>query len=356
MRKKVLHVIDSIVYAGAQVLVANSLSKGGLQEEADNTLIYFMGSSSLQDRIDPGVEVICLNYKGIFDLYRCVAEIRKVIVHKEIDIVHSHLTPAGVYTYFACPKNIPHVHTMHSTYSMQYTIRFSLRLMEKYLLFRSKNCSLIFLTEYTRQDFLKAVRFKGRTYVLNNFIADEYFVDKLQSSSTDDKQLKVVAVGTLREEKNYEYLLKIFSYLKEYNISLDVYGNGDIEKFEKIVKENQLKVRFLGLHSEVYKILYNYDLFILASKFEGFGLAIFEAMASGVPVMISNLDSLKNIVGDNAIYFDLDDEGKPAKILISILNKEIDIKKMAEKAKIHAEKTVRRSIYISKLVAIYNEL
>jgi alpha-1,3-rhamnosyl/mannosyltransferase len=46
--------------------------------------------------------------------------------------------------------------------------------------------------------------------------------------------------------------------------------------------------------------------FVFPSKFEGFGLPVLEAMASGVPVICSNIPALKEVAQDAALYFDPD--------------------------------------------------
>lgn len=274
----------------------------------------------------------------------------------DISIVHTHLTPSDFYTGLILPKNVIQVHTIHSTYSMDNTQRPYKLFLEKHLYFNRKDCNLIFLSSYNREDFLRTIKFSGKTFVLNNFIGEEYFGKEISFYPPGAAELKMIAVGGLRDEKNHAYLIDIFSFLKDHNISLDIYGTGDKTKYEAIVKERQLMIRFMGQHDKLNTVLKKYDLFILPSKFEGFGLSIFEAMVSGVPVMLSNLDSLKSIVGDNAIYFELDNSEKAAQQIIDVLQNKIDINKMAVKAKAYAEKTVRREIYINKLLQIYEQV
>ena len=100
----------------------------------------------------------------------------------------------------------------------------------------------------------------------------------------------------------------------------------------------------------------HYDLFISPSLFEGFGLSIFEAMASGVPVLSSDLESLKSLIGDNVIYFELNNAEQVAQTIVAIYNDRQSVKGMAAKAKAFAEKTVKREMYIKRLMDIYSSL
>ena len=160
----------------------------------------------------------------------------------------------------------------------------------------------------------------------------------------------------LIELKNFEYLLEVFAYCQDEEIFLDIYGKGDKTKYEKVINEKKLKVRMVGETTKISNALKSYDLLIMPSKFEGFPLSLFEAMASGLPVMVSNIAPLRDIVKDNGIYFDLDDAKGTANIIKQILRKNIDINDFAQKARLYAEQTVKRETYIERLLAIYEQL
>jgi glycosyltransferase involved in cell wall biosynthesis len=355
--KTVLHIINSLQQGGAETLLANSLSKGGLQEHTNNILVYFHATSILEKRIDSNVKVYNLGYNGLLSLPSTILRLREIIKQHKIDIVHSHLNPASFYTQLACPKKIPHVHTLHIAYTTDFETRSALRFLEKKLLFERKDCNVIFLSEFTKNDFLGAVNFKGQPFVLNNFIDDIFYQHSLkQYTAGNSRPLKLLAVGYLRPQKNYFYLLEIFKHLKTFNIHLDIYGGGDKDAYNKVITDNNLKVTLKGPVANINEQLDNYDLFIMASANEGFPLSVFEAMAAGVPLMLSDIKPLTSIVKENAIYFDLNDASKAAGQLVDVLNGAVDINTMAQKAKAYAEKTVRREIYMKKLLEIYDTI
>ena len=355
MKLRVLHVITSLTIGGAEILLINSLSKGGLQNYTDNYLAYFSGTSQLQDHIEKDIKISCLNYNGFLSLPPTLLQLRKIIKDKKIDIVHTHLTSSGFLTHLILPKGVKQVHTIHTTYSMNFETNSKLLWLERNTYLKSKNCNIICLSDYTKEDFLKTVPFKGKAFVLNNFVDDVFFDQPHQPYNNDNKSLKLIAVGSLKPLKNFEFLLDVFALLKNYNISLDIYGGGKKEKYEKVIEDNNIKVQMMGPTSQLETIIGKYDLFIMPSKFEGFPLSLFEAMAAGVPLLLSDLAPLRSIVKENAIYFDFNAK-VVAEILISIFEKKLDINAMAEKAKIYAENTVRREKYINKLMEIYAAL
>ena len=357
MKKKVLHVINSMMPGGAEILLANSLSQGGLCEHTENHLAYFRDPTYLLERLDKNVQVHFLNYKGTADVVRLLRQLKIIIRDNKIDIVHSHLNPASFYTHLACPGNVRHVHTIHIAYSTDVQTRPVLKLLERKLFFDKKNCNLIFLSEFTKDDFLKAVKFSGKAFILPNFIEDVFFnsTPKYYQGSTSSG-LKIIAVGNFRKQKNYFYLLDIFKHLKGHNIHLDIYGGGNVTKYQQFIDDNSINVTLKGQVNNVNAIMPNYDLFIMSSTNEGFPLSVFEAMAAGVPLMLSDIAPLTSIVKNNARYFKLNDPNAVAQQLINILENRIDINEMAVGAKLYAEGVVRRDMYIKKLMNIYQQL
>ena len=120
----------------------------------------------------------------------------------------------------------------------------------------------------------------------------------------------VLYAGNVRPHKNLERLLDAFFILRREgvdNVKLLIIGN-EISKYatlrRAVHRYNLHKhVRFLGfVPAETLAVLYRLaDGFVFPSLYEGFGLPPLEAMASGTPVLTSNVSSLPEVVGDAAI-------------------------------------------------------
>jgi glycosyltransferase involved in cell wall biosynthesis len=356
MKLKVLHVINSLRAGGAETLLANSLSPGGLCEHADNSLVYFTGDSWLSGILDPRVTVKCLNLTGGLDVIRAIRQLRRFIIENRFDIVHSHLNPASFYTHLVCPPGQPQVHTVHTAYSMDFETKRSLLLLEKLLYFKTGNCNVICLTDFAREDFVKAISFKGSAFVLNDFVADKFFAAHPKRYGRDRSDLRLVTTGRLAAPKNFSYLLEVLGHCKDQNVSLDIYGAGDKSQFETAIAREHLKIRMMGEYSNIHEVLRDYDLFIMPTKFEGFCISVYEAMASGLPVMVSNIAPFTSVLNDNAIYFDLNNAAGTAGTIKAIVRKEIDINPLAERGRCFAEQTVRRETYVARLLDIYGQL
>lgn len=133
---------------------------------------------------------------------------------------------------------------------------------------------------------------------------------------SSERIFRIVQVSRLfHEVKGQDVLLNALSILQKKgyaNIHLDFIGEGDSYDFLKsLVDKLQLtNVSFLGTKSVDYisENLCSYDLFVQASRHEGFGLTVAESMAAKVPVIISDCDGLMEVV-DNGRYSLVFDNG-----------------------------------------------
>ena len=123
----------------------------------------------------------------------------------------------------------------------------------------------------------------------------------------------VLYVGNIKPHKNLERLIEAFHRLRRHefeHLKLLIIGD-EISKYpglRRAVHRHHLHkyVRFLGfVPLETLAVLYRLaGVFVFPSLYEGFGLPPLEAMASGTPVVTSNVSSLPEVVGDAAILVD----------------------------------------------------
>lgn len=126
----------------------------------------------------------------------------------------------------------------------------------------------------------------------------------------------ILFVGTIEPRKNLPTLLRAFKRLRDNYKSqavLAIAGQRGwlVEEVDRVIAELQLDntVRFLGgVRNEELVYLYNAaSAFVLPSFYEGFGLPPLEAMACGTPVIVSNVSSLPEVVGDAGLLVAPDD-------------------------------------------------
>ena len=115
-------------------------------------------------------------------------------------------------------------------------------------------------------------------------------------------------VGNLEPRKNLEMLLKAYILLlNDYDIKLVILGKNDWggSALFDMIHKNKLadKVIFTGYvdDNDIHNVYKNALVLVFPSLHEGFGIPILEAMASGVPVVTSNISAMPEIAGDAAI-------------------------------------------------------
>jgi glycosyltransferase involved in cell wall biosynthesis len=123
----------------------------------------------------------------------------------------------------------------------------------------------------------------------------------------------VLYAGNIKPHKNLERLIEAFYIFRRRgfdSVKLLIIGD-EISKYatlRRAVHRLQLHkhVRFLGfVPDETLAVLYRLAaVFVFPSLYEGFGLPPLEAMASGTPVVTSNVSSLPEVVGDAAVLID----------------------------------------------------
>lgn len=99
-----------------------------------------------------------------------------------------------------------------------------------------------------------------------------------------------MAVGRYSHEKGIDLLLEAWSHVEKHcsEWSLEVFGDGDRTAYDDIINRlgiDRSRCHLNGRTADVENEYVNSSLFVSSSRFEGFGLAIVEAMACGLPVV-----------------------------------------------------------------------
>jgi glycosyltransferase involved in cell wall biosynthesis len=126
---------------------------------------------------------------------------------------------------------------------------------------------------------------------------------------TAHKASSIICVGRLSiAKKGHDTVIEAVAFCREAGIEFSVSFVGS-ESLEEPGAEHRLRalaqshglgsvVNFLGSREDVPDLLARADLFVLPSRFEGFGLVLVEAMAAGLPVIATNVDGPREILAD----------------------------------------------------------
>ena len=170
---------------------------------------------------------------------------------------------------------------------------------------------------------------------LKNYQYKEY-------NKKEKRKIVLGNVGRFNFQKNQDFLIDLIKLLGD-DYTLLLIGNGDkLESIKEKVKKLKLKdsVIFTGTVDNVYDYLNKMDVFLLPSRFEGQPYSIMEALASGLPVLISNSVSREIKLANDMQFLPIDDPKKWVKVL-----KKIDYKKNNDK---RAEKSLKNINVLQK--------
>lgn len=163
------------------------------------------------------------------------------------------------------------------------------------------------VSRYVHDDFCKILDFQKPCCVLYNTVESDNIMQSAGEEAAelaDDGKIRLVSVGTLKESKGYDRLLRIIKRLKEagYPVCLYILGIGpEQQTLERYIAEHDLTdaVRFLGYQTNPYKYVSRCNLFVCASHAEGFSTAATEALIVGTPVCTVEVSGMKELLGEH---------------------------------------------------------
>lgn len=169
----------------------------------------------------------------------------------------------------------------------------------------------------------ESILFKNRLKVIHNGInTDRFTINKsnaLITSLKEEKHLPIVLI-VARLDKNKGHVDLINAASRTPNTIFLLVGDGpEKSSFEQQAIDLGVddRVLFPGHRDDIPELLYGCDIFVLPSLFEGLPLTILEAMASGKPVIATEIEGIKEIIidGENGVLVPRND---PASISESI--------------------------------------
>lgn len=242
---------------------------------------------------------------------------------------HLHQLPIEAFTqkldvfhtsdWFEPPSNCPKVTTIHDLVVYKYPqtlpCRTILNHRRKLEWVKKESALIITDSQSTKQDIIDILKIPERKIkVIYPGCALRYNVNQKQATSNIREMYKIkedyiLSVGTREPRKNLQRLIQAFVLLKNElpNLSLVIvgkYGWGkDIDNFKFKSSSWQTNIKLLGYvpKEELFSLYSGAECFVYPSLYEGFGLPILEAMASGCPVVTSNVSSMPEVAGKAAV-------------------------------------------------------
>ena len=316
-RIKICQLITELRPAGAERCVFE-LTRRLNKDLFDVRVAALRGGDVADWLVAEGIPVDVLGVRGKWDVFKLRRLVHLLRNHR-IDLLHTHLFHADLAgrlaaSLAATPRVVHTVHVAESRFRpWQYA----------FARFVGHRCDrIVCVSHAVREHHLAHSGLPSWKYLVipNGIDAAAYAHDAALRASLRrawglaDKQTLIAMVGRLDVQKGLDVALSAASHLAARGEPVDLVLAGDgpqrtlVENFIAH-GEGGARCRWLGHIQDVRGLLSAADLFIMPSRWEGFGLAAAEAMAAGLPVIATRVPGLAEVVieGQTGLLIEKDD-------------------------------------------------
>jgi len=296
-KKKVIHVIPTLGFGGAERLVLDLLKKID-REKYDLRMVAMVRGGGMEPVYrETGVPLEIFYKKGILGL-KVFFKLIKYFRSEKPDIVHTHLFGADVWAGLAARfAKVPHIA------KTEHNLNLAEGGFKKWV---KKNTAFLFdkmvaISPAVVEYMIEAEKMpKEKIKIIYNGIDVSRFSKKEANNYSETPQL--INVSRLEKQKGHKNLIMALEKIKNIDWQMNFVGDGSLRtELENQVRDAGLseRVKFLGNREDVPELLQKSDIFIFTPLWEGLGLAALEAGAVGLPIIATNVDGIKNIFDDN---------------------------------------------------------
>lgn len=235
-------------------------------------------------------------------------KIKKIINSVKFDLVHCQSPVGGVLTRLASLRarkdGTKLIYTAHGFHFYKGAPLLNWLIYYPLEMFLSRYTDV--LITINREDFKNATHFYSRKLLYIPGVGVNTKKFQLTDVNFEKKRLElgfsinefiILSVGELNDNKNHKVIIKALSQIKNSKIHYIICGIGKnreyLTKYTKKLNMNK-QVHFLGYRSDIDELCKISNLFVFPSRREGLGLACLEAMASGLPILTSNIHGIKD--------------------------------------------------------------
>lgn len=265
-----------------------------------------------------GRVIIIPSYKNPI---KYVKTLTRFFKENKYDIVHSNMNALSVFTLKAAKKagiKIRIAHS-HATTSKKEVLRnIAKQILKK---FSKKYATHYFAVSDVAARWLfgnKTVD-NGKVYFINSFDVSKYLFDKIarqklrEKLNIKDDEIVIGNIGRMVQTKNQEFVIKLFAELSKCHPNYKLIFGGEGPLKEELANSSKKyhvdeKVIFYGADENIAKLYSALDLYIFPSLYEGLGLTLLEAQASGLPCLASTGVSQETKILDEVRYLDLKED------------------------------------------------
>ncbi len=298
---KVLHIVAALDAGGVENLLYQYYQHMKRQEFQFDFIVHHPTKGVLEEAFEAMGATIYRVPSKHENIVENVKAMRQIIQQGNYDIVHCHQDAISAIPLYLAKRlgikhRIAHAHNVYTDESWKLKVRNTLL---RYVLKRSANsycaCSVAAGEWLFRKKFLKKnklILIKNAINI-NKFKFDAGIRNHMRQVNQLEDKIVIGHVGRFTEQKNHMFLLEVFkeTFVREPKAMLLLIGDGElkkniVERAKKLGIDKQIK--FLGKQDNVANWMQAMDVFVLPSLYEGLGIVLIEAQATGLSCIASN--------------------------------------------------------------------
>jgi L-malate glycosyltransferase len=368
-RPALMHLINGYSLAGAEKLVFDLVT--GIDKKKFEVLVCSIGpiryeieEKICKDLQEKGIKTLVLGKPANKRRIEAVLKLRKYLKENNITILHTHCQSPDFYGKFSAflartplvystIHNVAGYHAIHESILNKLTIRY------------------VAISETVRQYAVSDLSIpSGKIEVIYNAVDAQRFSPialdknaKLQELGVPIGRKIVTTVGTCQERKGHHYLIDAAEQVVKNSPDTHFLIVGDTSadydftgRIKDMVNDRKLqdRISLTGKRTDISEILSVSDIFVLPSLWEGLPIALLEAMASGVPVIATNVGSNSEVVVNGVNGFIVPQKDSP--LLAQRIEDLLADPLKASNIGMRGQETVKKSFSIDRMVQEYEQL
>lgn len=334
----ILHIISAPASGGAEVYVKDLVEN--LADKGHNMHVAFLSSAAdagrdldyeskfLSGLDSAGVQYFVIGNETRKKLWLGVKRITSYVKKHDIDLCHTHMA-YGIA--FSILLRVPVVYTHHNI-----TQRWNKRV---YKLFNKVVDEYIGISDICASA-LHSYTDRHVTTIHNAVSLDKF--DGLTRVRVPKDCLSIAMIGRLNQQKDYFNIFKALSLLDQQvleQITVSIAGEGKSEYKYEMINDLESKnltqsVNLIGVTDDIPQFLYDADLFVMSSAWEGLPIALTEATISGLPCIVTDVGGCSEVIekSNNGIVVEPKDAQALAEAITTMVTNKTQFEKYSQNA------------------------
>lgn len=346
-------VISDLGFGGAQNMVCEQLKYTNMEcYDVSVVVLGFRKGTTIAQKLETVLPIAYANHCGRVTpvtIYKMLRLIQKT----KPDVVHAHIGGVGFAAMWAKLFRKPLVITAHTKPEKAFTAKVEKQVRAALMAGRTK---LVAVSEDNANKLRKYFALDNKLCgCVNNGIDLDRFNRKSHEGFT------VIHVGRQDENKNQAALIRCFARLHNQYPDTKLLLLGDGDQHEKLIDLAERlnitdAVKFTGNVSDTEDYYAVSDLYVQCSHREAMPLSVLEAMATGLPIISTDVGGLSDVVRDNGILVQDNDEEALYSAILKIYEQSEEERKRMSNSSLEIVKDYSSEEMARKYEEIYQEM